>query len=31
MWRKGKFPALLVGLIIDAAPMESSMEVPQKN
>ena len=30
MWRKGKPPALLVGLKIDIAPVENSMEVPQK-
>ena len=30
MWRKGNFPALLVGMIIGSVPMENSMEVPQK-
>jgi len=30
MWRKGNFPALLVGMIIGSVPMENSMEAPQK-
>ena len=30
MWRKGKPPTLLVGLKIDTATGENSMEVPQK-
>ena len=30
MWRKGNPHALLVGMWIDAAIMESSMKVPQK-
>ena len=29
-WRKGKPPALLVGMYVGAATMENSMEVPQK-
>ena len=30
MWRKGKTFALLVGMQIGAATVESSMEIPQK-
>ena len=30
MWRKGKPPILLVGLKINTATVENSMEVPQK-
>ena len=30
MWRKGNPSALLVGMEIGVATMESSMEVPQK-
>ena len=30
MWRKGNLSALLVGMHIDAATVENSMEFPQK-
>ena len=30
LWRKGNYPALLVGMWIGAAPMENYMAVPQK-
>ena len=30
MWRKGNTPTLLVGLEVDAATMENSIELPQK-
>ena len=30
VWRKGNSLALLVGMYIDTATMENSMEVPQK-
>ena len=30
MWRKGNPPTLLVGMKVDAAMVENSMEVPQK-
>ena len=30
LWRKGNYPALLVGMRIGAAPMENYMAVPQK-
>ena len=30
MWRKGNIFALLVGMQIEAATVESSMEIPQK-
>ena len=30
MWRKGNFSALLVGVQIDAATVESSVQLPQK-
>ena len=30
MWRKGNPRVLLVGLLISAATVESSMELPQK-
>ena len=30
MWRKGNPPTLLVGMEVDAAMVENSMEVPQK-
>ena len=30
MWRKGNPPALLVGMYIDTATMENSMEIPLK-
>jgi hypothetical protein len=28
VWRKGKAPALLVGMKIDTATMEDGMEIP---
>ena len=31
MWRKGDPCALLVGLLIHAATIENSMEIPKKN
>ena len=30
MWRKGNIPTLLVGMQIDAATVENSIEVSQK-
>ena len=30
VWRKGNPPTLLMGMEIDAATLENSMEVPQK-
>ena len=30
MWRKGNPPALLMGMLIDPATMENSMEIPKK-
>ena len=30
MWRKGNFCALLVGMDIDAATVESSVVIPEK-
>ena len=29
VWRKRKLPTLLVGMLISAATMENSMQVPQ--
>jgi len=31
VWRKGNLLALLVGMQIDTATMENSMEIPKKN
>ena len=30
VWRKGKPPTLLVGMLVDTATIENSMDVPQK-